>query len=82
MIVEAGGEQDRATLVAFKPILLKFFSRTPEENPLRESRASWSGPGLIPILSPYTNEWHEWPAVKCLPGVVAEADRRRKGGAA
>jgi hypothetical protein len=93
VILEAAGEHlkvdapagvvtddDRAALVEFKPILLKFLSRTPEEEPLRESEARWSRPVLIQILDPFTNEWHEWPAAKCLPGVVAEADRRRKGG--
>ncbi len=75
-------EADRSALVEFKPVLLKFLSRTPEEEPQRESKVRWSGPGLIRILDPFTGEWHEWPAAKCLPGVVAEADRRRKGGAA
>jgi hypothetical protein len=74
-------EEDKTALVEFKPTLLRFLSRTPEEQPLRESKARWSGPGLIRILDPFTNEWHEWPAAECLPGVVAEADRRRKGGA-
>jgi len=76
-------EEDRATLVEFKPILLKFLSRNavrePKEEPLRESKARWSGPGRISIRDPFTGEWHEWSAAKCLPGVVAEADRRRKG---
>ena len=72
-------EADRTALVELKPILLKFLSRLPEEELLRESKASWSGPGLIRILDPFTGEWHEWPAAKCLPGVVAEADRRSKG---
>ena len=75
-------EADRAALLEFKPILLKFLSRPSEEEPLPESKARWSGPGLIRILDPFTGEWHEWPAAECLPGVVAEADRRRKGGAA
>jgi hypothetical protein len=71
---------DRAALLEFKPILLEFVSRLPqEEEPGRRSEARWSGPGLIRILDPFTNEWHEWPAAKCLPGVVAEADRRSKG---
>jgi hypothetical protein len=73
-------EADRAALLEFKPILLKFLSRSPEKEPQRSSEARWSGPGLIRILDPFTGEWHEWPAVKCLPGVVAEANRRRKGG--
>jgi hypothetical protein len=73
-------EADRVALVEFKPTLLELLSRLPqEEEPLRESKARWSGPGLVRILDPFTNEWHEWPAAKCLPGVVAEADRRKKG---
>jgi hypothetical protein len=77
-------EEDKAVLTEFKPKLLKFLVRSvemPEQAPERESVARWSGPGLIRILDPFTNEWHEWPAAECLPGVVAEADRRRKGGA-
>ena len=73
-------EADRVALREFKPTLLELLSRLPqEEEPPRESKARWSGPGLIRILDPFTNEWHEWPAAKCLPGVVAEADRRKKG---
>jgi hypothetical protein len=75
-------EEDRAALVEFKPRLLKFLSRPQEELqeiPTRESVACWAGPELIKIRDPFTEEWHEWPAAKCLPGVVAEADRRKKG---
>jgi hypothetical protein len=74
-------EEDKTALIEFKPTLLEFLSRTPEREPQRKSEARWSGLGLIRILDPFTGEWHEWPAVKCLPGVVAEADRGRKGGA-
>ena len=73
-------EEVKTALVEFKPTLLRLLSGTLEEQPLRESKSRWSGPGLIRILDPFTNEWHEWPAANCLPGVVAEADRRRKGG--
>jgi hypothetical protein len=75
-------EEDKSALVELKPILLKFLSRTEEEprqGPKRESEARWAGPGLIKIRDPFTEEWHEWPAAECLPRVVAEADRRRKG---
>jgi hypothetical protein len=71
-------EEDKNALIEFKPTLLRFLSRTPEERLLRESKVRWAGPGFIKIRDPFTEEWHEWPAVKCLPGVVAEADRRRK----
>jgi hypothetical protein len=72
-------EEDMTVLLEFKPTLLRLLSRTTEEQPLRESKSRWSGPGLVRIRDPFTGEWHEWPAAKCLPGVVAEADRRRKG---
>ena len=78
-------EEDKCALLKFKPKLLKFLSRSPggpQQAPKRESVARWAGPGLVKIRDPFTGEWHEWPAVKCLPGVVAEADERRKGGAA
>ena len=71
-------DEDRTALVEFKPMLLMFLSR-PQEGPERESVARWAGRGLIKIRDPFTNEWHEWPAAKCLPGVVAEANMRRKG---
>ena len=76
-------EEVKSALIEFKPKLLKFLSRTegePQEGPKRESDARWAGPGLIKIRDPFTEEWHEWLAAKCLPGVVAEANRRRKGG--
>ena len=72
-------EEDKRALLEFKPTLLRFLSRTTEEQLLRESKARWAGPGLVKIRDPFTGEWHEWPAVKCLPGVVAEADRGKKG---
>jgi hypothetical protein len=74
-------EEHRAALKALKPKLLKLLSTEREKSqevPERESLARWAGPGLIRIRDPFTREWHEWPAAKCLPGVVAEADRLRK----
>jgi hypothetical protein len=95
VILEAQGEQlkinapagaltaeDRTALVEAKLKLLEFLSR-PREEPQqaseRESVARWAGPGLVKIRDPFTGEWHEWPTAKCLPGVVAEADRRKQG---
>ena len=75
-------EEDRTALVKLKPVLLEFLSRSEEESQRglkRKSAVRWAGPGFVKIRDPFTGEWHEWPAVKCLPGVVAEADRRRKG---
>jgi hypothetical protein len=70
---------DRAALVECKPVLLAFLSRPAEAGP-RRSEARWAGPGWIRILDPDTGEWHEVSASTCLPGVVAEADTRRKRG--
>ena len=75
-------EEHRAALTEFKPKILELLSHPkeePQEVPKRESVARWAGPGLVKIRDPFTGEWHEWPAAKCLPGVVAEADRNRKG---
>ena len=75
-------EVDRAALVEFKTRLLKVLSRgreEPQEAPERKSIARWAGPGFVKLRDPFTGEWHEWPAAKCMPGVVAEADRRSKG---
>jgi hypothetical protein len=75
-------EEDKLTLIEFKPVLLEFLSRPreePQQAPERKSVARWAGPGLVKIRDPFTGEWHKWPAARCLPGVVVEADRRRKG---
>ena len=75
-------DEHRAALQEFKPKLLGFLSlprEEPQAAPERKSVACWAGPGLVKIRDPFTGEWHEWPVAKCLPGVVAEADRRRKG---
>ena len=75
-------EEHRAALKEFKPELVRFLSRPreePQKSPERGSVARWAGPELIMIRDPFTGEWHEWLAVECLPVVVAEADRRRKG---
>jgi hypothetical protein len=78
-------DADRSALKELKPKLLELLSRCaekPQEAPERESVARWAGSGLIKIRDPFTGKWHRWPAAKCQPGVVAEADGRRKGGAA
>jgi hypothetical protein len=72
-------DADRSALKELKPKLLELLSCHAHRPPERESLAYWAGPGLIKIRDPFTGEWHEWPASKCLPGVVAEADRKWKG---
>ena len=73
---------DRSALKELKPKLLELLSCRAEEAPHRVSVARWAGPGLVKIRDPFMGEWHLWPAAECLPGVVAEADGQRKGGAA
>ena len=85
-------DEDRAALVEFKPILLKFLSRkaAPEEpasdyEDMPRSKARWAGPGTVRLFDPIEKVWHEVPSSMCLPGMIAEADahrKRRKGGAA
>jgi len=75
-------EEDKSALIEFKPVLLELLTRPKEESqrgPKRRSEVRWAGPGLVRIRDPFTGEWHEWPAAECLPGVVAEAIRRREG---
>ena len=75
-------EADRSTLKEAKPKLLELLScriEEPHGAPKRDSGTRWAASGLVKIRDPFTGEWHEWPAAECLPGVVAEADRRRKG---
>jgi TubC N-terminal docking domain len=72
----------RTALKEHKPKLLQLLSsprEDPQEAPQRVSVARWAGPGPIKIRDPFTGKWHPWPADECLPGVVAEADRLRKG---
>ena len=71
-------DEGKRTLIECKPALLKFLSRShedPQDGADRESVSRWARPGLIKIRDPFTGAWHEWPAAKCLPGVVAEARR-------
>jgi hypothetical protein len=59
---------------------------TTRKNEIKEPRrfgceARWSKyPMWIEVHDPTTGEWHELKATECLPGIVAEADRRRREG--
>jgi hypothetical protein len=74
----------RSSLVENKEALIELLERERIRLRAADRRGliiRWSAyPVWIELHDPLTGEWHEWPAVKCLPGVVAEADRRRKGG--
>ena len=79
-------EEAKATLTEHKPKLLKLLGwerRKLERADRLGCTARWSRhPWWIELHDPTTGEWHEVKASECLPGVVAEADRIRKGGAA
>jgi hypothetical protein len=82
-------DEDRAALVEFKPILLKFLSRkaAPEEPAsdyadMPRSKARWAGPGTVRLFDPIEKAWHEVPSSMCLPGVTADAYRKRRKGSA
>ncbi len=79
-------DEDRASLLEAKPVLLEFLSRTEQPMSVDEdaprSKARWAGPGWIRIFDPDVGLWHEVKASECLPGVIAEANaisKQRKG---
>ena len=76
-------EEDKTALLEFKPILLRFLSRNavraPEENGrCFEARRS-RHPGYTSLYDPVYGEWHDFPTKDCLPSIVAETNRRKKG---
>ena len=76
-------EEDRVALVELKPILLRFLSRvTATEHEYKgrrfEARRSMH-PGYTSLYDPVHGEWHDFPTKDCLPSIVAETDRRKKG---
>ncbi len=77
-------DDDRATLLECKPILLKFLEwkgRKLDKATRLGCVARWSKyPTWIELHDPLTGDWHELKASGCLPGVVAEADKHRKEG--
>ena len=76
-------EEDRAALVEFKPTLLKFLSRIAareHEDAGRRFEARRSRhPGYTSLYDPVHGEWHDFPTEDCLPSIVADTDRRKKG---
>ena len=76
-------EEDKAALVEFKPFLLKFLSRNavraPETNGRRFEARRSRHPGYTSLYDPVYGEWHDFPTKDCLPSIVAETDRRKKG---
>ena len=75
-------EEDNAALVEFKPFLLKFLSRNAvraSETNGRRFEARRSSPGYTSLYDPVYGEWHDFPTKDCLPSIVAETDRRKKG---
>jgi hypothetical protein len=76
-------EDDRAALVEFKPILLRFLSRVASrEHEFKgrrfEARQS-RHPGYTSLYDPVHGEWHDFPTEDCLPSIVADTDSRKKG---
>ena len=75
--------QCRPALCELKPVLLKFLSRVAAGEPecsgrrfeVRRSRY----PGYTSLYDPVHSEWHDFPTKDCLPFIVAETDKWRKG---
>ncbi len=74
-------EGDRAALVEFKLILLRFLSiqatQDPEDNGRRFQSRRSKYPGYTSLYDPIHNEWHDFPTKDCLPSIVAEASRKK-----
>lgn len=80
-------EEDRAALVEFKPILLKFLFRAgrleePKDDGRRFQVRRSRYPGYTRLYDPVEGRWHDFPTKDCLPSIVAEANARRKGASA
>ena len=74
--------EDRSALAEFKPLLLKFLSRTEPENDGRRFKARPSRyPTYTSLYDPVHDEWHDFPTRDCLPSIVelAGAKRRKEG---
>lgn len=70
----------------YKPSLIKLLEwaqRKLEEADRRGLIIRWSKhPGWISLHDPLTGEWHDWPVRDSLPSWKAEANYRKRGGAA
>lgn len=77
--------EDRSELMEFKPILLRFLSRTqrePEDEGRRFGARPSSHRGYTSLYDPLEGRWHDFPTRDCYPSIVTLASRHRKGGAA
>lgn len=77
-------EEDRAALRMYKPILLKFLSRSEEPHEPRDDGRGFEArrsryPGYTSLYDPVEGRWHDFPTRDCLPSIVAEANAKRKG---
>ncbi len=78
-------EEDRTALRESKPALLKLLSRTQESdegNDRRFKSRRSRYPGYTSLYDPVHDEWHDFPTKDCFPSIVAEANKRKRGGAA
>jgi TubC N-terminal docking domain len=75
---------DKAALVQFKPILLRFLAgREEPRNDGRHFKARLSSyPGYTSLYDPVSDEWHDFPTRDCLPSIVEQAKGERRTGRA
>lgn len=79
--------EDRAALVEFKPMLLKFLAgarahQEPEDDGRRFDARPSRHPGYTSLYDPVEGRWHDFPTQDCFPSIVALTSKRKKGGAA
>jgi hypothetical protein len=78
-------DDDRAALVEFKPVLLKFLAarhQEPEYDGRRFDARPSRHPGYTSLYDPVEGRWHDFPTRDCFPSIVALRSKRRKGGVA
>jgi hypothetical protein len=78
-------EEDRAALLRFKPVLLRFLSRAQrelEDDGHRFDARPSRHPGYTSLYDPVGDEWHDFPTRDCHPSIVAMTQKARKRGGA
>jgi hypothetical protein len=73
-------DEDRATLVEFKPLLIRFLAGRSQDDGRRFEARPSRYPGYTSLYDPTTNEWHDFPTQDCFTSIVEEANGHREQG--
>jgi hypothetical protein len=75
---------DRAALIEFKPVLLKFLAGThqePEDDGRRFDARPSRHPGYTSLYDPVEGRWHDFPTRDCFPSITHLVRKKRSKGA-